>query len=175
MKKLIFLLLLISFSSSAQERQYPIIKSYGGIYDVPNATIKPDSSVEYNIVIDVMTGYLAPSEINPSLDNVARLLNLHAVGGVPAKNMHIVLAVHNESVVAIMNNEAYQKRFKMDNPNLELLKQLQEAGVLISVCGQSLIKRNIDPQKLAPNIEIATSMLTTVTTYQLKGYAVLKF
>jgi intracellular sulfur oxidation DsrE/DsrF family protein len=97
------------------------------------------------------------------------------VGGVPAKNMHIVLAVHNESVVAIMNNEAYQKRFKMDNPNLELLKQLQEAGVLISVCGQSLIKRNIDPQKLAPNIEIATSMLTTVTTYQLKGYAVLKF
>lgn len=175
MKRLFFLLLVISFASSAQERQNPIIKSYGGIYDIPNATIKPDPSLEYNIVIDVMTGPASPGEINPSLDNVARLLNLHAVGGVPADKIHIVLAVHNESAVAMMNNEAYQKRFKMDNPNLDLLKELQQAGVRIAVCGQSLIKRNIDPLKLAPNIEIATSMLTTVTTYQLKGYVALKF
>ena len=43
------------------------------------------------------------------------------------------------------------------------------------VCGQSLIGRKIDPKEVHENIDLATSMLTTVTTYQLKGYAMLRF
>jgi len=175
MRILTLLMLILPFVCLSQERLNPVIKSYGGIFDVPYATVKPDSSLEYNIVIDVMTPEESPSAVSTALDNVARLMNLHVVGGVPLEKMHVVLAVHKEAVFTLMNNDTYRKRFKVDNPNLQLLRELQQAGIKIAVCGQSLLKRNIDYQKLATGVEVATSMLTTVTTYQLKGYAMLKF
>lgn len=175
MKYLIFLLSLLAFPSWSQTPQNPVIKSTGTIHDIPYATVTPDPNLEYNIVIDVATGTEYPEQLNPSLDNVARLINLHVVGGVPLTKLHVVLAVHNASAVALLNNEAYQKKFKTDNPNLKLIEELQQAGVKIAVCGQSLVRREIDPKHLAPGVEVATSMLTTFTTYQLKGYAALKF
>jgi len=48
-------------------------------------------------------------------------------------------------------------------------------GVKIAVCSQSMFKRKIMPEELAPGLEMATSALTVLTTYQLKGYALLKF
>ena len=173
--KALLLLLFCAVTGLAQTPQNPVIKSTGTIHDIPLATVKPDPALDYNIVIDVATGPDKPDQVNPSLDNVARLINLHVVGGVPLEKLHVVLAVHNVSAFAMMSNEAYQKRFKLDNPNLRLLEELRGAGVRVTVCGQSLIKREIDAAQLAPGFELATSMLTTVTTYQLKGYAVLKF
>jgi len=63
----------------------------------------------------------------------------------------------------------------VNNPNLKLYEELNAAGVKMFVCGQSLIARKIDRTKMVPEVKIATSMLTTLTTYQLKGYASLKF
>jgi intracellular sulfur oxidation DsrE/DsrF family protein len=77
--------------------------------------------------------------------------------------------------VALLNNEAYQKKFKTNNPNLKLIEELRQAGVKIAVCGQSLVRREIDPKQLAPGVEVAVSMLTTFSMYQLKGYAAMKF
>ena len=74
-----------------------------------------------------------------------------------------------------MNNEAYKAKYKVDNPNLKIYQQLQTAGVKMFVCGQSLIAREVDRNKLVPEVKISVSMLTILTTYQLKGYAVLKF
>jgi intracellular sulfur oxidation DsrE/DsrF family protein len=175
MNHLIPLLVILPFLCNAQTPQNPVIKSTGTIHDIPHATVKPDPGMEYNIVIDVASGPDSPDQLNPSLDNVARLINLHVVGGVPLEKLHIVLAVHNASAVALMNNEAYQKKFRTNNPNLELIKELNDAGVKIAVCGQSLVRREIDPKQLAPGVEVAVSMLTTYSTYQLKGYAAMKF
>ncbi len=175
MKYLLSLLLLTPFLSWAQAPQNPVIKSTGTIHDIPYATVTPDPNLEYNIVIDVANGPQTPNDLNPSLENVARLINLHVAGGVPLSKLHIVLAVHNASAVAMMNNEAYQKKFKTDNPNLKLIEELKQAGVKIALCGQSIVNRNIDPMQLAPGVEVATSMLTTFTTYQLRGYAAMKF
>ena len=58
---------------------------------------------------------------------------------------------------------------------MELINALSEAGVRLTVCGQSLISRGIKVENVNNKVEIATSMLTTVTTLQLKGYAYLKF
>lgn len=175
MKYILSLVLIMPILSWAQTPQNPVIKSAGTIYDVPYATVKPDPNIDYNIVIDVATGPDKPEHLNPSLENVARLINLHVVGGVPLKKLHIVLALHHSSAVAVLNNEVYQDKFNVDNPNLKLIEELKHAGVKITVCAQSLIRREIDPTQLAPGVEVATSMLTTFTTYQMKGYAALKF
>ena len=169
------LLICLFFISHSQERVNPVIKGYGGIYEIPDATVKPDPEQDYKIVIDVYGGTKDKAELDRSLNNVARMLNLHAVGGVPKEKMKVVLAMHGQSTYSTLNDEAYKKEFGMDNPNTGLLKELKEAGVKITVCGQSLKGRGFSSEKLSDEVEIATSMLTTVTHYQMQGYQLLKF
>jgi intracellular sulfur oxidation DsrE/DsrF family protein len=69
----------------------------------------------------------------------------------------------------------YKERFGFDNPHTPLFKEMLENGVKVVVCGQSLIKQKITHDQLIDGIEVATSALTTLTEYQLRGYALLKF
>ncbi len=172
---LVFVLLLVSISSFSQSRINPVIKSYGGIFDIPYAQEKPDPSLEYNIVIEIERASDTPDSTNWALYNVARLINLHVMGGVPKEKLHIVLAIHGAAAFSVMNNEAYKSKYGADNPSLKLFKELEQAGVNMFVCGQSLIARKIDRHNMVPEVKVATSMLTTLTTYQLKGYVALKF
>ena len=166
----------ITFSyGQTPARVNPVIKDFGGIFEIPYAVEKPDPTMTYNIVIEVERASDKPDTINWALNNVARLLNLHAVGGVPAKNMNVVLAIHGGATYTTMSNEAYREKYKMDNPNLKLYKELQESGVKLFVCGQSLIARQVDRNRLVPEVKISVSMLTILTTYQMKGFALMKF
>jgi len=166
----------ISFGSLlAQARyQYPVIKEFGGIYPIEEATVVPDVNQRYNIVIDLYSGD-DPTQLNAALNNVARMINLHAIAGVHPDSIHVVLAIHGQATKTILNDDGYLSRYKVKNPNLNLISALNVAGVKLTVCGQSLIGREIDLDEVNENIEIATSMLTTVTTYQLNGYTLLKF
>ncbi|MCB0685962.1 MAG: DsrE family protein [Saprospiraceae bacterium] len=171
-----FLLFVIFFQvSSAQQAQFPVIKDFGGIYEIPSATMVPDAKLDYHIIIDVFSGPESADQINPALNNVARMINLHALGGVPPAQIDVVLAIHGDATVAVLNDDAYRERFQMANPNLPLIEALSKAGVRLTVCGQSLLGRKIDVKEVTDQIEIALSMLTTVTTHQLKGYAFLRF
>ncbi len=160
--------------SNAQDMVNPVIKSFGGIYDIPEATVLPNPDLEYKVVIDLYSGSASPDKLNPALNNVARMINLHAIGGATQK-MDIVLAIHGDANDVVMSNKHYFDRYKVDNPNIELIKNLKEAGVKLTVCGQSLTGYNVAPGQVLKEVEIATSMLTTVTTHQLKGYALLSF
>lgn len=175
MFRLLLLFLLCSTSLAAQEKVNPVIKSYGGIYPLEEATVRPDPRLVYKIVVDVVTGSDDPTEVSAGLNNVARMLNLHAVGGVPPGKMEVVLAMHGGATFATLDNAAYRKKFEVDNPNIGLVQELKAAGVKLVVCGQSLIGRDISTDLIQPEIEVATSMLTTVSMYQLKGFAVFRF
>ncbi len=176
MKEFIFLFLAtVAIGELAAQMVNPVIKSQGGIYEVPYAVERPDPNLIYNIVIEVERQSDKPDTINWSLNNVARLLNLHSVGGVPMQNMNVVLAIHGGATFTTMSNEAYRAKYKVDNPNLKLYEELNAAGVKMFVCGQSLINRHVDRNRLVPEVKISVSMLTTLTTYELQGYAHLKF
>ena len=167
--------MLAVMASFSQEKVNPVVESFGGIYDIPDATVKPHPNAELKIVIDVYGGSDKKGQIDRSLNNVARMLNLHAVGGVNTENMKVVLAAHGGSTFSILNDEAYNAMFGMNNPNTPLITELKEAGVKLTVCGQSLVGRSIESDQVNDNVELSTSMLTTVTKYQLLGYTLLKF
>ncbi|MEQ8243487.1 DsrE family protein [Fulvivirga sp.] len=174
--KIIFsILFFVAVSAKAQERQNPVVSPFGGIYDIPEATIKADPELEYKVVIDLVTGNEDAKEFNWSLNNVARMLNLHAISGADMSRMKVVVAVHGEATYSIANDKRYKAKYGVENPNKELIKALTNAGVTIAVCGQSLKGRGVATDEVLEEVAIATSMLTTVTTYQLKGYALLKF
>jgi len=168
-------LCLVSMLSFSQQRVNPVIKSYGGIFEIPYAVEKPDPTLDYKIVIEIERGSEKPDTLNWALNNVARLINLHVVGGVPKEKLQVILAIHGSAAYTVMNNEEYKTKYGVPNPNLKLYQELDQAGVKMFVCGQSLIARKIDRHKMVPEVKVATSMLTILTTYQLKGYAMLKF
>lgn len=175
--KSVWCLMFMCFSVVAfsQNRVNPVIKSYGGIFEIPYADEKPDPTLDYNIVIEIDQASNKPDSTNGALYNVARLINLHVMGGVPKEKLHVVLAIHGGAAFSVMNNETYKAKYGVDNPTLKLFQELQQAGVKMFICGQSLTARKIDRFKMVPEVKVATSMLTVMTSYQLKGYVALKF
>src|SRR6185369_3927025 len=98
------------------------IKDFGQVYNVPFAADRPDSTLQYKIVFEASIEKIdTASKIYEPLDIVARLYNLHVYGGVPRKNLDVVLVIGGFGIPVVMTNEAYKKKFGVDNPNLKIL------------------------------------------------------
>jgi intracellular sulfur oxidation DsrE/DsrF family protein len=172
----LFLIFLFStYFSFAQTAQFPIVKGFGGIYEIKDAVEKPDSSLEYKIIVDLSTGADSPEEISRWVDNIARLMNLHGLAGVPNERLHVKVVVHGGAIFTLLTDEKHQDRSKVDNPNLKVYEALKASGAEIFVCGQSMVARNLDKKDLWQGVKIAHSALTTITTYVPQGYTLLKF
>ncbi|HSF56059.1 MAG TPA: DsrE family protein [Algoriphagus sp.] len=165
----------IAFQANAQTPQFPIVKGFGGIYEIADATEKPDPSLEYKILVDLSTAAEDNKAISRWVDNVARMMNLHGLAGVPKDKIKVKVIVHGGAIFSLLNDENYKKRFEVDNPNLKVYEALKAAGVDVMVCGQSLIARNLKTADLWPGVRVAHSALTTITTYVPQGYILLKF
>ncbi|GEM_PF-733929 len=153
----------------------PLIKNYGRILDLENVELKPDPDREYKIVIELVHDMKKPKRLNFSANNIARLINLHAIGGVKPENLKVAVVVHAQATNSMVNQEAYQKKYDVESPYVDFYKELAEAGVDLVVCGQSLNLFGQKPENVLPGVKVATSALTAVSTYQLKGYAYFKW
>jgi len=172
---LFFILMFSSILSFAQTAKHPIVKKYGGIYNIKDAEEMPDPSLEYKIIIDMITGSDSPEEISKWVDNIARLMNLHGLAGVPQDRIHVKVVIHGGAIFTLLANEKYQERNKIDNPNLKVYEALKDAGAEFFVCGQSMVARKLEKKDLWPRVKIAHSALTTITTYVPQGYTLIRF
>ena len=84
-------------------------------------------------------------------------------------------ASSNQRKVDARTSEGYKAKYGTSNPNVALVRELKEAGVKVTVCGQSLRGRGVENDQVLSEVEVATSMLTTVTSYQVMGYQLLRF
>lgn len=163
------------FGVSAQTKVNPVIKKFGTVTEVPFSVENPDPKLNYKVVVEVSSDNPKPENVHEFFEKVGAVVNLHALGGISPKNLHVVMVIHGPAAQYVVNNEEYQKKFHTDNPNIPLFKELETAGVKIFVCGQSLNKRQVSPASVTPEVKPALSAITTLTTYQLKGYAFLKY
>lgn len=169
------IMLFLSVHVKAQTPQFPIVKGYGGIFEIADATERPDPSLEYKILVDLSTGAEDNKQISRWVDNVARLMNLHGLAGVPKEKIKVKVVIHGGAIFTLLNDDNYTKRFEVANPNLKVFEALKAAGADIYVCGQSLIARNLKTSDLWSGITVAHSAMTTITTYVPQGYVLLKF
>ncbi len=172
---LLGLFLMMSLGAKAQTPQFPIVKGYGGIYEIADATERPDPNLEYKIIVDLSTGSEDEKQISRWVENVARMMNLHGLAGVPQNKMKVKVIVHGSAIFTLLTDENYKKRFEVTNPNLGAYDALLAAGADVMVCGQSLLARDLKTSDLWPGARIAHSALTTITTYVPQGYVLLKF
>lgn len=164
---------LVGFAGAAlaQSEQALPVPDVGAARDVPGAHELPDPSLTYKVVFDVSTAAANVGEVNPGLAGAARYLNTLAKYGVPPDHRKIAIVVHRDATEVIVNNETFKARNDgHDNPNLELIHSLKEAGVALHVCGQAVLAKHIDPKTIVPEIQLDLWALTTLTTLQLQGY-----
>ena len=156
--------------------QYPVIEGhkYAGVIPINGIDEVPDPELKYKIVINA-TGHSKDStRVNWVLYNIGRYYNLHVAAGIPKENVEIVVAVHAWAGDSFLKNEAYQKEFETDNPNLELITELYDQGVKFLICGQSLVLAGQSKDMLVPEARLTLTAQTTLTSYQMKGYALLE-
>ena len=172
MKRLILCIFFLTLGTltMAQNEAYPIIQGYGSIIEMPFEVINPDPNLDYKLLAEAYQGQEDKSELYGMLDYFARVINAHAYAGVPDEKFNMAVVLFSGSAYTILNNEEYNKRFGMDNPNLELFQRLQEAGVDVFVCGQSMMKQDMLPENIAEGIKIGSSRITISSELRTRGY-----
>jgi len=167
----LFFLIFVAFSGISQSTKTgPIIEKYGAVWEIEKPDFKTDKSLEYKVVFDVKVGPESDTEINRSLNTVARFLNMHAQSGVPASQLKAAVIVHGTAARNLLTDEAFRERYEVDNPNRELVEDLLEAGVEVIMCGQSSKTRGLPKEDLIPGVKIALSAMTANIQLQNQGY-----
>jgi intracellular sulfur oxidation DsrE/DsrF family protein len=161
--------------SLISKMEYPLMNGgkFSGIIPVKNPSEIPDPDIDYKLLFeltftnpDSLTG-----EINGGLTEITRVINLHYASGIPLKKIMPVIVVHGMAIDAILNNEAYQKKFKKNNPNLSLINDMiKKTGAKIIACGQAMAYFDYTKEELLPDVKISLTAQTVLSHYQLKGY-----
>jgi intracellular sulfur oxidation DsrE/DsrF family protein len=189
MKKLLALVILVAsfYSLQAQNRAailkaneaklaFPLYKGAVdmGVMPVDNLSFPFAHKGVAKIAFDISaaTPDSARGSFNSGLLEAMRILNLHAAAGVPKDKMDVVVVFHGPGAMSFLNDEIYNQRFKMKNPNLALIKQLQDNGVKFVVCGQTAAFRNFTEASYAPGTLKAYSARTAISDLTQRGYAV---
>ena len=152
-----------------------VVKEYGETFKVDNPDVQTDTSQEFNLILDVSSSSEDKSVINKNIVTAARFLNMHANEGIPKEKLKVAMTVHAGAWQDILTNVAYKKRFGVDNPNLDLINKLTEAGADIILCGQTASFRGIKKEEINPNVKMALSAMTALIQYQKNGYTFIKF
>lgn len=151
------------------EPGYPRIAGHGAVVQLADAAHQPRPGTK--LIIDVTKGS-KPDELNSAIEKVAKYLNIYAGAGAEPVSADFAVIFHGDATLAVLNPDAYREEFDgAENPNLELLRQLHEAGVELYVCGQTLISKGSNPDDVAVFVETAVSALTVVVNLQADGYA----
>ena len=165
------------FATAPYHTLYPAINDQqGGVVPVADADDNADPNTKYKLLIEVTTGIKDKKDstnihrANWVLYGIARELNLHVGAGIPKKNIDVVVVAHGEVLNSLLNNDAYRKKYRIDNPNIAIVNQLLQAGVHFVTCGQSMFYMNIKKEDLMPGMHVAFSAQTALSTYQLKNY-----
>ena len=165
--------LFIPAGAFAQDARHPVIPGYGAITPMPDAANMPDKALAYRALFNITKGPSGPGKVNPSLDKVARFINLLGSGGVRAGEGNLVAIVHGAATPLVLSDAAYRAKYGPANPNIPLIAALRRAGAEVHVCSQALAGHKIKRGELNPDIIVDLSAMTTLSTLQLKGWALI--
>jgi len=172
MRSMVYSLALVVASlvatAAPADAQLPIPDA-GAARDIPGAHEMPDPAMEYKVLF--MVGAAPkPTEVNPTLQSVARFVNTLAKAGVPAEKRKVVVMIRG-GIDMILKNDAYKARHEgQDNPNVAILQALKKGGVELRVCGQGVAGMKLDPATIMPEIQVDLWAMTTAVNLGLKGY-----
>jgi len=169
------LILVLTFIplAAAEPQKGPVIDVYGPTLLVEDKDVPLTDGFKYRAVFDLADYRGDNTSLNADLVSVARYLNMHARNGVPVENMTIAAVLHGAALKNALSHKAYASRYGSENPNLDLLMKLHQAGVAFYACGQSMGFSGISKSELTSQVKVALSAMTMMTVLQSDGYALM--
>lgn len=152
--------------------QYPAVP-YGPVVEIPGASAERPSGEPYRVVFDVRDASPGDLRVSGDLALVGRFVNLLAQSQMDPQASDLVAVLHGAATSAVVSDEAYSARYGTENPNADLITALEEAGVEVVVCGQSLTASGFTPEDVLDPVEVSVSAMTEITDRQLQGYALM--
>lgn len=151
---------------------YPVFdfSPWVGVVESDAKVLKYNKKLDYKIVIDVTDKVSDSTRVMNTLNEVARSYNLNIANGVPQKKLKMAVVVHGSAIYGILNDEAYEKKFGVPNPNREVLDILKKEGIELYVCSQLLSFRNIPHTDVLPSVDVAVSAKTALISLDQMGY-----
>ena len=165
-------IILVSNYIIAQDWETPIIKGYGEVKFFEQAASQLNKQLDYKLIFDIKSNQIK-NGVNKGLWTIARTLNLFELSGIPRKKIELVASIHGEATFITLNNNAYRNKFGIDNPNLNLIKQLKENGVELYICSQATSSRNINNSDLNINVIPALSGIAVLSNHLLQGFTLM--
>ena len=150
--------------------QTPAIVGVGKVDPLPQAAYQPQQQEVYSVVFSVTKAAEKPTEINPALRQVARMVNLYSSAGVPLSHLRFVAVISDNAIDATLDDEHYRQKYGVDNPNLPLIRTLRNAGIDVAASGQALVRNQEQQGWIAPEVTLALSGMTTITNLERRGY-----
>lgn len=156
--------------------EYPVFDFHPwvGVVKSNAASLAYNKKLDYQIAIDIVDSPSDSSSMMVTLREVARTYNLNIANGVPQKKLNVAVVIHGSAIWGILNNEAYNERYGIDNPKIEVLQKFKEQGIDLYVCAQVLAFRNVDFDDVAEEVDLAVSAKTALITLNQKGYTYMK-
>ncbi|MES2904325.1 MAG: DsrE family protein [Pseudomonadota bacterium] len=152
----------------------PRIAEYGAIAPLTGVETRADPALRYRAVFNITKAAATPDKVNPSLEKVARLLNLLDRDKIRPAPGDIVVIVHGAGTPIVTNSAVYAAKTKAQhNPNIALIDKLRNAGVIVAVCSQALHGNRIATSELVPGVRVDLSAMTTLAALQSQGWALI--
>ena len=95
--------------------------------------------------------------------------NRHGLVAAPALTPATGTA-EREAAMAMLDNEAYRRLHGIDNPNLPLLRELHEQGVLLVVCGQTMVGMGMERSDFPPFVKVSRAATVARVILAAEGY-----
>src|SRR5579859_6993482 len=89
--------------------QTPALVGVGKVHPLSRAAYQPQQQEVYSVVFSVTKAAGKPTEINPALRQIARMVNLYTSAGVPLSHLQFVAVISDDAIDATLDDEDYRQ------------------------------------------------------------------
>jgi intracellular sulfur oxidation DsrE/DsrF family protein len=159
-------------SAQAAERPGgPVIQHPNTTYaPVPGMDFPGDRSATYRFAWALRAAADSAHHITPAFRGPARVLNALADDGVSPDRVHLAIVAQGPAAMAMLDNDAYRRLHGVDNPNLPLLEELRDHGVMLVVCGQTMVGRKMQRSDFPEYVQVSRAATVARATLAAQGY-----
>jgi intracellular sulfur oxidation DsrE/DsrF family protein len=137
---------------------------------VPGMDFPGDTDATYRFAWAMAAAADSAHKVTGGFYGPARVLNALADDGVSPERVHLAIVAQGPAAMAMLDNEAYRRLHGIDNPNLPLLRELHEQGVLLVVCGQTMVGRKMKRSDFPDFVQVSRAATVARATLAAQGY-----
>ncbi len=117
------------------------------------------------------------NKVGSGLTHVRELVEAYRSIGTPLSELHISAVLHGDAGYWVLKDKPYAAFTKKSvaNPNKSIIRELNELGISVEVCGETMSDHGWTQVDLLPGVKTIASAYPRIADLQLQGYAYLRF